>query len=418
MWIVTGLLLNQWAIAAVLEVAQWGRISSALIWGFDLLAIAWGLVTIFHSNRNLVKNLNVLALTVVVLLLSVEVVLRYWPSILGQQFANGVITKYSTRADGIYYSDPTLRMNFMLPNFRTDMHYNGFTWSHQTDAYGFRNVETRNHADALLLGDSNIYGHGVDLDQTVGHFLEKLTGLTVVNLARQGDSSFQQAYLLHEYIAQFSPRFVFYFFCENDIRDVYSYQTDDEIRQFVRTPTSEITYPRRTNPAEAIRWRDADNDLAKHTGSILDQVAQRSYLVAVWRWMRLLRRERELTERMANKEHDVTNADGLGWQYTKHAISFMRRIASQHGAEFVIAPVPAANKRLTEILKRFADEQDIPFIKTDIMDRYNPATREWYLPGDHHFSGAGAKTIAGLVARYVDGCRLPASPHCPQFAFK
>src|SRR6476660_10244770 len=81
MWIVTGLLLNQWAIAAVLEVAQWGRISSALIWGFDLLAIAWGLVTILHSNRNLVKNLNVLALTVVVLLLSVEVVLRYWPSI-------------------------------------------------------------------------------------------------------------------------------------------------------------------------------------------------------------------------------------------------------------------------------------------------------------------------------------------------
>jgi hypothetical protein len=416
MWVAAGLLLNPWAIAATLAVQQWGRLSSVLIWGADVLLITWGLVTIFRSHDNVVKNVNVFAVVVVSIVLSVEAVLRWWPSVLGQHFANGLMTKYSTGSDGIYYVDPALHMNFMLPNFRTDMYYNGYHWTHQTDAHGFRNAVTRSHADALLLGDSNIYGQGVDFEQTVGYFLERATGLTVVNLARQGDASFQQAYLLHEYIGQFSPRLVFYFFCENDIRDVYFYLSDDELRRFIKTPISDISYPPRTNPVDAIRWRDADNDVARHTGSFVDQVVQHSYIVAVWKWVRSLRNEKELAERMADSKHDIMNPDSLGWQYTKHAISFMRRIARLHGAEFVVVPVPAANKRLTAILERFARGQGIPFVSTDIMDRDNPATREWYLAEDFHFSGLGAKTIAGLVAKYFDGCRASSSPDCPQLA--
>lgn len=418
MWMATGLLLNPWAIAAALEVERWGRISSALIWGFDLLAITWGFVTIFYSSSDLVKNLNVLGVTIVVLVLSAEGTLRIWPTILGQHFANGLMTKYSTRGDGIYYTDPVLRMNFMLPNYRAVMHYNGYTWMHQTDAYGFRNPETRTRADAILLGDSNIYGHGVDLDKTVGHFIQQLTGLTIANLARQGDSTFQQAYLLHEYIGRFAPRFVFYFFCENDISDVYSYQTDDEMHAFIRTPLSEITYPQRTNPADAIQSRDADNHRAKHAGSIIGQIEHRSYVVAVWKWVKSLRRDKEFAKRIADAEHEITNPDSLGWQYTKHAISFMRRTAHQHGAEFVVVPIPPADKRLTAILERFARDQGIPFVDTDAMDRYNPATRQWYLAADHHFSGPGAKTIAGLVAKYIDGCRASSSPECSRFALK
>jgi hypothetical protein len=240
----------------------------------------------------------------------------------------------------------------------------------------------------------------------------------VVNLARQGDSSFQQAYILHEYIGQFSPRLVLYFFCENDIRDVYFYLSDDELRRFIETPISEITYPPRTNPTDAIRWRDAENDVAKHAGSLVDQIVHHSYIAAVWKWVRSVRKESELAERMTDPEHDIMNPDGLGWQYTKHAILFMRRIAHQHGAEFVVVPVPAANKPLTAILERFAHEQGIPFVSTDAMDRDNPSTREWYLAADFHFSGPGARTIAGLVAQYVDGCRGSSSPNCPQLALK
>jgi hypothetical protein len=240
----------------------------------------------------------------------------------------------------------------------------------------------------------------------------------VVNLGRQGDSSFQEAYLLREYIGQFSPRFVFYFFCENDIPDVYAYQTDDELRQFIKTPISNITYPPRTNPAEAIRSRDTENSRGAHTGSIIDQITHRAHIVAVWKWVRSLQKDRDLARRTADEEHAITNPDSLGWQYTKHAISFMRRIAHERGAELVVVPIPPANKTLTGILERFAHDQGIPFINTDAMDRDNPGSREWYLAHDNHFSGQGAKMIAGLVAKYVEGCLALSSPHCPQVVLK
>ncbi len=55
------------------------------------------------------------------------------------------------------------------------------------DRRGFRNAVSRDRAEVSLLGDSMIYGQGVDIDETVGHYLESEMGKSVVNLARQGD---------------------------------------------------------------------------------------------------------------------------------------------------------------------------------------------------------------------------------------
>jgi len=102
----------------------------------------------------------------------VEGVLRLSPAVLGQEFANGVLSKYTDRPGGIKYWDPVLKMPFMIPSLTTEMYYNGYRWRHRTDALGFRNETLRIPADVVLLGDSLIYGHGVDVDQTVGHHLE------------------------------------------------------------------------------------------------------------------------------------------------------------------------------------------------------------------------------------------------------
>jgi hypothetical protein len=155
----------------------------------------------------------------------VEVGLRLWPGPLGQAFVNGVHSRYSTREGGMYYRDPRLGMVFMIPNYRTQMQYNGYAWTHESDALGFRNRAVSIPGDIVLLGDSYIYGHGVDIENTVGAFLERMTGLRVANLARQGDCVFQQAYLLTEYIGMFRPRHVLYFFSENDIGDLSSSTT-------------------------------------------------------------------------------------------------------------------------------------------------------------------------------------------------
>ncbi|MEQ1654296.1 MAG: hypothetical protein ABL983_01650 [Nitrospira sp.] len=202
LYILFGLLVNELTIASWLDVDSLGPSSRLVIRALDLAAITWGALTIRYRHRTLIANTNLSLITTVLLVLSIEGMLHAFPRLLGDTFANGILTKYSTKPGGIYYFDPVLKMNFMLPSYSAEMTYNGYRWHHQTDLYGFRNHENRTRADILLLGDSNTYGHGLEIEQTVGSFLERLTGRTVYNLGRQGDSSLQMAYLLTEQIAR------------------------------------------------------------------------------------------------------------------------------------------------------------------------------------------------------------------------
>ena len=198
LYILLGLLVNELTIASWLGVDSLGPYSRQVIRALDLAVISWGALTIRYRHHALMANTNLSLVTTILLVLCIEGMLHAFPRLLGDTFANGVLTKYSSNPGGIYYVDPVLRMNFMLPSFETEMVYNGYRWHHQTDRYGFRNHEGRARADIVLLGDSHVYGHGLELEQTVGYFLERLSGHTTYNLGRQGDSSLQEAYLLTE----------------------------------------------------------------------------------------------------------------------------------------------------------------------------------------------------------------------------
>src|SRR5438876_8834213 len=155
--------------------------------------------------------------SVLIVLLALELTLRAWPTLLGHAFANGALSRYTSRAGGIYYADRGLRMSFMIPNHSATMFANGYVWRHRTDALGFRNDTLHVPADVMLLGDSVVYGHGVDFEHTIGYALEQRSGLRVVNLGRQGDCAFQEAYLLTAYRPVFKPSVVVHVFSPNDI---------------------------------------------------------------------------------------------------------------------------------------------------------------------------------------------------------
>ena len=69
---------------------------------------------------------------------------------------------------------------------RPRCHWNGYSWRHRTDAWGGRNPETWSEVDVALLGDSMIYGHGVEEEQTTAHFLRERLGVKVSNLGSHG----------------------------------------------------------------------------------------------------------------------------------------------------------------------------------------------------------------------------------------
>ena len=352
--------------------------------------------------RRAVALVLVAAGALVVSLLAVEVALRVRPTILGQTFANGVLTRYTAREGGIYYRDPNLRMNFMIPGLRASMYFNGYTWTHEADAMGFRNRRVAMPADVVLLGDSMIYGHGVELDATVGHFLEEILGRPVANLGRQGDSAYQEAYILRSHIELYRPRHVVYFYYENDVSDLTAYLSEAQMRAFIETPLEAIRYPARMDVSQALRERE--EKLARrpwYAG------LKRAYVFRAVRWLRWVLRNAQPAPAHAGpaaasgpargaaaSDAAAEEARSLGWQYTRKAIAYMRYVSEKHGARMLVVPLSPRAPRHVEILRAIAADLSLPFLDTSAL----AADDSLWLPGDGHFSPAGARRMAEMVA--------------------
>jgi len=355
--------------------------------------------------RDIALNALLVVAATAVGLGALELLLRARPTLLGAAYANGVLSKYTDAEGGIYYKDRQAGTHFMIPNFTTRMYYNGYTWTHQTDALGFRNQTLSIPADIALLGDSSIYGHGLELESTVGVQLARLTGRSVANLARQGDCAVQQAYLVTEFLPVFEPRYVFYFFSENDISDVYAFLDDAAMRAFLDQPMESIHYAHRLDPAQAM----AEREERLRQRSLLTRLKQSSYVYRATRWMRWELGQRKAMAAPPGRGADLSDADlmderSLGWRYTEKAIVYMREIAQRQGARFVIVPITPMTPSYPEILRRFAAREHIDFVDTS---RFTTAMAALWLPGDGHPSPAGARQFAELAAAYVSAHPVP-----------
>lgn len=343
-------------------------------------------------------RLALVALALLVVLAVLEVTLRWRPTLLGQVFANGALTRYTTRPGGIYYLDPGLGINFMIPNYRTTMYYNGYVWRHETDALGFRNRPLHVPADVVLLGDSVVYGHGVDFEDTLGYQLERRSGLRVANLGRQGDCAFQEAYLLTEYLPVFKPRLVVHVFTPNDIEDLYFYLREEAMEAFLAQPVEGITFPPRTDPATLLAARERRRSLLRWADDEL-------YVAKMYHWIDYRYRQWRGVSALAVAEATPAtprydraqvrvDPDSLGWRYTAHALAYMKHRAAGAGARLVMAPMVAG--RQLEILRSIAARHAI-----DIVDTSELYAGPSFLPRDGHFTPHGAQTMARLIADHI-----------------
>ena len=278
-------------------------------------------------------NLLVGGASLLLALAGLEGLLRAQPTVLGQAFANGALSKYTTREGGIYYRDRDLRIHFMIPNFTTRMYANGHVWLHETDGLGFRNRGSVIPADVILLGDSYIYGHGLSYEDTVGHRLHQMTGLVVANLARQGDCVFQEAYLLTEYLPLLRPRWVVYFFYENDIADLFAFLSDRQMEEFIATPFEAIRYPARKDPAAALQARQE----AIQKRSLLKKAKDSLYVYKMFRWLRWQLGLREAVAGPGRGAVDPADGTSVAWRYTRHAIGYMQFLSERAGAQLLVA---------------------------------------------------------------------------------
>jgi hypothetical protein len=327
-----------------------------------------------------------------------EISLRSAPGLLAGNLANAAYSAFRDWPLGMYTRDRELRMNFMRPHFETRAYWNGYWWRHRTDAWGFRNPDDLARKSLVLLGDSMIYGLGVEEEDTVAHFLRADHGRAAYNMARQGDSLFQEYVLARLYLPAIAPESAVLFVFVNDFREIEANRPAEEIADpaAIEGIDYDALRARVDHPEQAIAWSD------------------RLAALRVWRVGRALVRlvgdhyhpsdeGRQLTAAIL----DDARFAPLARYYRIVLADLAQRCRAQHGElalvllevpDTVIPDATAAQTRMRGLLDEIAHDERLRFVGTrEIFEGCSPC----FLSGDGHLSREGHRRLAALIAAEV-----------------
>ena len=172
-----------------------------------------------------------LALSIVFGILLLEAALRLAPGVIKGELANYTHGGYHYRTGGIYFHDAH-QAHVIRPGVGRSMYWNGHRWRHDANDAGFRGPMLE-QAQCVFLGDSMIYGHGVDNDQTVSAQFQSLTGRGSANLGVQGYCAIQHAMQFERLGVQLRPRYVVLCSHPNDLADALSYYPPSDLSRYL-----------------------------------------------------------------------------------------------------------------------------------------------------------------------------------------
>lgn len=353
------------------------------------------------KRQPLLRRLGAVVLSSLLGLGILEIALRTLPLKRASTLSNEVYTAYGSFPGGIYFTEPETQINFMVPNFETENFWNGYSWRHRTDGLGFRNPPGLKDRSLLLLGDSLIYGHGVEEEQTVAHLLRTREGRPAYNMARQGDCLYQQYVLLRLYSGELAPRKVVLFVFLNDFSDLFFYRTREEIEQM----------PELRLDDRALRQRVADLGRNPHYPPRRQLYRSRS--------LRLLRGVAKSlssgnwmaqAEAAPAGEDDLTAAVlqperfALASRYYRRVLAECQRLAAEKGIDLrvVLLDVGASagsdGQRAYERLKLFLQQtsDEVGFSFTTTAGAFE-GCGDCFLPHDGHLSPQGHDRLARFV---------------------
>lgn len=138
------------------------------------------------------RKLAPLCLVILIAVATAEILLRVLGPFVPSRIGGYVYSAYGEFPGGIYFRDEESGVNFMHVNFDTTAYSHAYFWRHRTDEFGFRNPLGTEPREILLLGDSMVYGHGLEEEATLAQRLRSEHGWSVYNMARQGDCLYQQ----------------------------------------------------------------------------------------------------------------------------------------------------------------------------------------------------------------------------------
>jgi hypothetical protein len=398
LWLVSGLL----------------RTGSFVLFAGGLIALSVCLVAARYGRARPFFILSPVVILSAVVVGTLEGALRLAPSLLVGELAESAFGRYHALPGGIYTRDAHLGYA-LKPDCSCKVFWSGHWWHHQTNSAGFRGPAVE-HADAVFLGDSMIYGHGVENDQTVSSFYGARTGQEVANLGQQGTCLVQMAWRLRHTGLALGPRLVFVCSHFNDIDEAVSWYPEAELRRFVDSAPQEeyeplahrSFWPRPWYRVDAHVW---DERLAPSLclGGALRGMQQalaagklrpREFRAPAQHEMFVP--SSELVARpFAPWQTDAPAAQRLGWQVHCRALARMERLCRQHGAKLVLFDLgyPTA---FSEAIEDQARKLGVTYSPAGrVVLQRALAGEEMYLVNDGHWSPQGSAAIAEVLSRVL-----------------
>ncbi|MDX1645490.1 MAG: hypothetical protein R3244_14145, partial [Thermoanaerobaculia bacterium] len=371
-----------------------------------------------------------LVVAAVLFLGTLEVYLAVFPDTLPPRLGNYAFSKYGAFPGGMYFHDPVTEMNFLKPDFETEAYFNGYRWHHRADSLGFRNPPRLEEREVLLLGDSLIYGHGVEEVETTGHYLRSEHGIAAYNMARQGDCVYQSYVLLRLHARDLGPTDVVLFVFLNDFHDVTFYR---DRRLIEARPEADWDY-------EAMRRRLAEIEgqqtlhprllLGLASTRLLRGIAQSPPTLGLVRSAEASTREQG--PRPTRALPGATDPIDLPYlealldpslfarvaAYYEATLRDLSRRSSDAGSRLTVVHLAiddrvderwrAATERLSAFLAGTCQRSEIRYFTTEGLFT---GCDDCFLPGDGHLSPAGHRRLAAwLAARLGDSVAVASAP--------
>jgi hypothetical protein len=330
-----------------------------------------------------------------------EASLRAAPDMLGGNLANSMNSAFRDWPLGFNVRDPEVPMNFMLPRYETRAYWNGYWWWHRTDAWGFRNPSDLDRKSLALLGDSLIYGLGVEEEDTVAHFLRAEHGRAAYNMGQQGDCLFQEYVLARLFLPRFAPDSVVLFVFLNDFRELEAnWPTELTAPSVIDRIDYDALRVRLERPPTEISWRDRLRGLRVcRLGRGIAHLLAAPFQV-----------DKESPE-LTGAVLDEARFAPIARYYHFVLADLARRCRAQHSElSVVLLEVPdeilphatLVQARAREMLEDVARENGLRFLGTRDVFGGCP---ECFLPRDGHLSREGHRRLAAMIAN-----ELPAAP--------
>ncbi|MCW5872756.1 MAG: hypothetical protein KIS61_36235 [Candidatus Eremiobacteraeota bacterium] len=320
-----------------------------------------------------------------------ELLLRLTAPYLGPRVSTELFRSYSIERCGIYLLDPLHSIQFMWPNRHTRCMVNGYAWSNDTDERGLRNPRDC-ASDILVFGDSFLYGHGVELADSAVDILRRKYGWKVYNMARQGDSIYQQYTLFRLYFDILKPRHLILCPFANDFQDI----------EQVRSPQEQLQ-PMEFKPDYVDEVRSAMHSPEARTPR--GNWFTTSY---AYRLVAMLGRKDKADGGFQPPANEAVREERFQRQGYFYALLFQDLVTRARAAGCTVDVVymdTAENRdaywsveqeRIGKYFAWLCARSRVPFYSTRELLQGHP---EYLLPHDGHLSPLGNQAFAALVAR-------------------